>query len=65
MMATLLRWLGIASAADVAEARKEASFEAESLWAGYQTMNARLIAATERIKALEEQQPQRKPREHA
>jgi len=57
MMATLLRWLGIASAADVAEARKEASFEAESLWAGYQTMNGRLIAATERIKALEGRPP--------
>jgi len=57
MMATLLRWLGIASAADVAEARKEASFEAESLWAGYQTLNGRLIAATERIKALEGRPP--------
>ena len=57
MMTTLRRWLGIASAADVAEARKEASFEAESLWAGYQTMNGRLIAATERIRALEGRPP--------
>ena len=57
MITTLLRWLGIASAADVAEARKEASFEAESLWAGYQTMNGRLIAATERIRALEGRPP--------
>lgn len=65
MLDALLRWLGIASAADVQALREETSLETESLWAGYQTMNGRLIAATERIRALEEQQPQRKPREHA
>ena len=56
-MATLLRWLGIASAADVQALREETSLETESLWAGYQTMNGRLIAATERIKALEGRPP--------
>ena len=56
-MTTLRRWLGIASAADVQALREETRFEAESLWAGYQTMNGRLIAATERIKALEGRPP--------
>ena len=56
-MTTLRRWLGIASAADVQALREETRFEAESLWAGYQTMNGRLIAATERIRALEGRPP--------
>ena len=53
MITTLLRWLGIASAADVQALREETRLETESLWAGYRTMSGRLIAATERIGALE------------